>query len=314
MEYEYDYAYDYDYAYEGTSLDCDESFGEMSSSQDADEQMPVSLVEDSARIALEDMDLDMTYRCMLRQELNRPDYTRKYEYLKYRRVLVDWMSEVGEEMQIRKTTIHTAIAYLERILTVGKLPAKDRFQLLALSCLMIAAKYHGPEEEVPPISEFWEFGNRCYTYDEIRDMELTTLNNLQWSLTALTPIHFMRFYLSQPVLFSDDEIQGADMVEEALEYYKKYADFFVDLCLQEYQFQAYRPSLVAASILAASRKALGMTPLWREELGELTGYTPDQVEPCFSAVWSHYVRTFGDKNASDKEISPSDVAEYPAYA
>lgn len=34
------------------------------------------------------------------------------------------------------------------------------------------------------------------------------------------------------MLFSDDEIQGADMVDEALEYYQKYNDFFADLCLQ----------------------------------------------------------------------------------
>lgn len=64
------------------------------------------------------MDIDMVYRAMLRQELARPDFSRKYEYLKYRRILVDWMSEVGEEMQVRKETVHTAIAYLERVLAV----------------------------------------------------------------------------------------------------------------------------------------------------------------------------------------------------
>lgn len=60
----------------------------------------------------------MVYRAMLRQELCRPDFSKKYEYLKYRRILVDWMSEVGEEMQVRKETVHTAIAYLERVLAV----------------------------------------------------------------------------------------------------------------------------------------------------------------------------------------------------
>lgn len=86
------------------------------------------------------------------------------------------MSEVGEEMQIRKTTVHTAIAYLERVLTYGKLPPKDRFQLLALTCILIAAKFHGPEDEVPPIAEFWEFGNRCYTFEEFHQMEIMTLS------------------------------------------------------------------------------------------------------------------------------------------
>lgn len=59
---------------------------------------------------------------------------------------------------------------------VGKMPAKDRFQLLALSCIMIAAKYLGPEEDVPTVAEFYEFGNRCYSYAEIHEMELSTLS------------------------------------------------------------------------------------------------------------------------------------------
>lgn len=74
-------------------------------------------------------------------------------------------------------------AYLVAIVTrsnlcldqIGPLPSKDRFQVLALSCILIAAKYNGPECEVPPMSEFWEFGNRCYSINEIHSMELSTL-------------------------------------------------------------------------------------------------------------------------------------------
>lgn len=59
---------------------------------------------------------------------------------------------------------------------------------------------------------------------------------------------------------------------------------------------------------------VGNRPLWREELTLLTGYTADQVEPCFSAIWSHYVATFGDSSksaAASREVSPTSVADYP---
>ncbi|KAJ8577365.1 hypothetical protein ON010_g1843 [Phytophthora cinnamomi] len=46
-------------------------------------------------VALEDRDVDAVYRAMLRQELVRPDFSKHYEYLKYRRVLVDWMADGG---------------------------------------------------------------------------------------------------------------------------------------------------------------------------------------------------------------------------
>ncbi|CCI44075.1 unnamed protein product [Albugo candida] len=292
----------------GLALTCEEEIEDRFEDIDQGEQY----ASNDDRVVLEDLNLNLSYRCMLRQELQTPEYSKESEYLKYRRVLVDWMSEVGEEMRVRKTTIHSAIAYLERILMIGPLPSKDRFQVLALSCILIAAKYNGPECEVPPMSEFWEFGNRCYSINEIHSMELSTLTKLDWCLTALGPIHFVHYFVSRPVIFADDTMQDDSVVSEAIEYYRRYTEFFVDLCLQEHQFRSFRPSLVAASILAASRQALGISPTWREELELLTGYIELQVEPCFSLIWSHYSTTFGDKMAT-REISPTTVAEFPVY-
>ena len=124
-------------------------------------------------MALEDRDVDSTYRAMLRQELVRPDFSQEYEYLKYRRVLVDWMTEVGEtHLRMRKEYVHAAVGYLEKVLARHEtLPRKDRFQLLALCCLRVALKFSGTEEELPPMAEFWEMGNRMYSFDEINDAE-----------------------------------------------------------------------------------------------------------------------------------------------
>ena len=85
-------------------------------------------------VALEDRDGDSTYGAMLRQELVRPDFGREYEYLKYRRVLVDWMAEVGAtHLRMRKEYVHAAVGYLEKVLARDEaLPRKDRFQLQAL--------------------------------------------------------------------------------------------------------------------------------------------------------------------------------------
>ncbi|GMF37028.1 unnamed protein product [Phytophthora fragariaefolia] len=206
---------------------------------------------------------------MLRQELLRPDFSKHYEYLKYRQVLVDWMADVGEtHLRMRKEYVHAAVGYLEKVLASdAPLPRKDRFQLLALSCLRMALKFLGTEEELPPMAEFWEMGNRM--------------------------------------------LLGAEIVDEAHEYYCKYAEFFVDLVLQEYSLQVYRPSVVAASILVASRKALGVTPLWRDELSVLTGYDEKQVAPCFQAVWEHFEATFGPRNKTyERDDSPSGVADF----
>lgn len=124
-------------------------------------------------MALEDRDADAGFRAMLRQELARPDFTRYYEYVKYRRVLVDWMSDVGEcHLGMRKELVHAAVALLERVLASdAPLPPKDRFQLLALTCLRVAIKFQGMDAELPPTAEFWEVGNRMYSFDDITAME-----------------------------------------------------------------------------------------------------------------------------------------------
>ncbi|KAG1693076.1 hypothetical protein DVH05_023857 [Phytophthora capsici] len=270
--------------------------------------------EEQNLVALEDRDVDSVYRAMLRHELLRPDFSKQYEYLKYRRVLVDWMAEVGEtHLRMRKEYVHTAVGYLEKMLARdAPLPRKDRFQLLALSCLRMALKFLGTEEELPPMAEFWEMGNRMYSYEEISDTEAEIMQKLGWRLTTVTPLHFLQHYMGQTVLFAEDRLMGAELVDEAHAYYCKYAAFFVDLVLMEYSLQVYRPSVVAASILVASRKALGVTPLWRDELSALTGYDEKQVSPCFQAVWEHFEATFGpwNKNIYDRDDSPSGVADF----
>jgi hypothetical protein len=45
-----------------------------------------------------------------------PDsYYPNASYLPYRRYLVDWMSDVGEQCRLHNTTVHVSILYLDKI-------------------------------------------------------------------------------------------------------------------------------------------------------------------------------------------------------
>ena len=57
----------------------------------------------------------------------------------YRRVLVDWMCEIGEVFSIQKCTMHVAVGYLDRILQDVAV-TKARLQLVAMCCLLIASE------------------------------------------------------------------------------------------------------------------------------------------------------------------------------
>lgn len=62
-----------------------------------------------------------------------------------RRVVIDWMAEVVHEYAKGLATLFLAVNYLDRFLSQRPL-AKDRFQLLAVTCLLLAGKV----EEVEP--------------------------------------------------------------------------------------------------------------------------------------------------------------------
>ena len=63
---------------------------------------------------------------------------------------------------------------------------------------------------------------------------------------------------SQAVVFTDDSMMGRPLVAKVPRYIVKYTDFFTDMCQQEYQFYCYPPSLLAAAIVLAARRALNI--------------------------------------------------------
>jgi hypothetical protein len=77
------------------------------------------------------------YTNMCEMELVGRVYDPTAKYLKYRRVLVDWICEVGEDFYLSISTMHVAVGYLDRILQAVCVQ-KNRLQLVALTCILIA--------------------------------------------------------------------------------------------------------------------------------------------------------------------------------
>ena len=108
------------------------------------------------------------------------------------------------------------------------------------------------------------------------------------------------------------------LVPKIVRYMSKYLHFFADLCLQEYSFQAWSPSLLAAAVVLAARKALNIRPLWASPaLENALGYSYAAAAPAFHAVWEHYAANF-PKEAGDALLqeakSDQEVREAAAAA
>jgi hypothetical protein len=61
---------------------------------------------------------------------------------------------------------------------------------------------------------------------------------------------------AQGVLFHSDRMGDRPLINKVPRYFKKYVDFFIDLCQQDFAFQQYLPSVLASAVVVASRKAL----------------------------------------------------------
>jgi hypothetical protein len=234
-------------------------------------------------------------------------------FLPYRRYLVDWMSDVGEQCRLHNTTIHVSVLYLDKIFRSAEIP-RSQWQLLATACITVAAKYEEAEEHCPHIPDLLhltKLSNSGHTSLTFREGELEVLNRLGWQLRAVPALRVVGYFLAKGVCFEDDTWQKRSLIEKIPKYIKKYAEFFSNLTLQEYAFQQYLPTKLAAAIIMASRVALQVEPRWRPELARLTGYEEDEITPIFNHVWRYYEEQFPGHGG--RSISPRGVTETVGY-
>ncbi|XP_055416068.1 cyclin-J isoform X5 [Bubalus kerabau] len=73
-------------------------------------------------------------------------------------------------------------------------------------------------------------------------------------------------------------------LEKTKLYMAKYADYFLEVSLQDYAFLNYAPSLVAAACVASSRIILRLSPTWPTRLHRLTAYSWDFLVQCIERL------------------------------
>ena len=107
-------------------------------------------IDDVLHMCTEDLLLDMCDRQI--DYVSPATYMPNATYLPYRRYLVDWMSDVGEQCNLHNTTIHVSILYLDKIFRSREIP-RHQWKLMATACISVAAKYEEAEEHCPPIPD-----------------------------------------------------------------------------------------------------------------------------------------------------------------
>ncbi|XP_067465575.1 cyclin-J [Thunnus thynnus] len=225
------------------------------------------------------------YQELRYKELKLPSFKGQSPQLNFRRYFADLIAIVSNRFRLCPAARHLAVYLLDLFMDRYDVTVQQ-LHMVSLSCLLLASKFEDREDRVPKLETLNSLGcmssmNLVLTKQGLLHMELLLLETFQWNLYLPTAAHFIEYYLSIAV-HEGDLHDGWPMtcLEKTKLYMAKYADYFLEVSLQDHVFLCFAPSLVAAACVAASRLILHLSPTWPPRLQCLTGYTWENLVPC----------------------------------
>jgi len=195
----------------------------------------------------------------------QPDIT-----MNMRQILVDWLVEVSEEYKLQTETLHLAVNYIDRFLSLMSVQ-RSKLQLVGTAAMFIASKY---EEIYPPdVSEFVYITDDTYTKRQVLRMEHLVIKVLEFELGSPT----MHLFASKMSIMA-----GSCERTTSLSMY------LVELALMNAEFLNWRASMVAAAAVALSRHTLGYQA-WPTRVEEGSGYTLAEIHQCLLKLHQQHV-------------------------
>jgi len=146
-----------------------------------------------------------------------------------RAILIDWLVEVHMKFRLVPETLYLGVNILDRYLSLVQID-RAQLQLVGVTSLFIACKY---EEIYPPeVRDCVYITDRGFTRQQVLDMETAILNNLEFKISVPTGHPFLHRFL---------------FITQATELVSIAATYYMERVLQEHDFLAFRPSVIAAA-------------------------------------------------------------------
>ncbi|XP_078336420.1 G2/mitotic-specific cyclin-B-like isoform X2 [Crassostrea virginica] len=222
---------------------------------------------------------------------NNPEYAEEiYEYLQYverrfvypenfsssngevtsqmRSIMTDWFIQVQVHQELRQQTLHMAVELVDRFLTYKRVPL-NTYQLVGITCLLIAAKYH--ERFAPEVQTLCYLTDNTYVKDQVLRMERHILRTIGFDLNIVDVTVFM------------DKIL---LIENSLpKEMRQMTKYILDLTLTSDEFIFTVPSLMASAAVCLARKILvSEEPSWTLGLSYFSRYAMNDLIPCMQSM------------------------------
>ncbi|XP_061228867.1 cyclin-J-like protein [Neopsephotus bourkii] len=227
------------------------------------------------------------------KELKLPVYKARSPQIGMRRCLVDILILLSNHCKLCPTARHLAIYLLDLFMDRYDMTAKQLY-IISFGCLLLASKFEDRRHKGPKLELLNKLACMCNVDVVLSKQDLFTiegllLENFGWNLCMPTPAHYIDYYLY--VSFGANDlhygwpITSPNKVRELLE---TYAYYFLDLSVQDPTFLHFRPSLIAAASVCASRICLQVSPIWTMQLEWLTCYSLEHLAQCIEMMLMYY--------------------------
>uniref|UniRef100_A0A670YHL6 Cyclin-J-like protein n=1 Tax=Pseudonaja textilis TaxID=8673 RepID=A0A670YHL6_PSETE len=260
-------------------------------------------------------------------ELKLPVYKAHSPQIERRRYFAHLLTVLSSHCQLCPMARHLAVYLLDIFMDRYDVTVKQLY-VVSIACLLLASKspylmmdmglesiscvhlslgkFEEKEDKVPKLELLNNFAYMCslnlmLTKKDLLKMELLLLESFNWNLCLPTPAHYIDYYLFASVSAGDLHkgwpITSVTKFKAIME---KYSHLFLEASLQDHVFLSFRPSLVAAACVGASRVYLEMSPPWTTQLQLLTCYSWEHLVPCIElicqySVMEQTIAVFGSK-------------------
>jgi len=170
------------------------------------------------------------YSSMLNDQYAIRFYNPNAAYIKYRVNIIKWLKELTNKLDITNTSLHIAVAYTDYVLSRLNI-ASGKFNLIALTCLIIAVKYDELDKNIPSLFDFINIARSTFFVKpkDIKDCEAKILSTLSWNLCIITPLNFLDILFTQGVLHITDTITEGEVNIETAKEITRHSKYLLDI-------------------------------------------------------------------------------------
>ncbi|KAK7203131.1 cyclin-like protein [Myxozyma melibiosi] len=182
-----------------------------------------------------------------------------------RSILVDWLVEVHNRLNLLPETLFLTINYIDRFLSL-KVVSLAKLQLVGATALFVAAKYE--EINCPSVQEITFMVDYSYTAEEIFKAERFMISLLEFNLGWPGPMSFLR---------RTSKADDYDLDTRTL------AKYILEVTIMDERFVGAPPSWLAAAAHCLSRKILNRGE-WTDAHVYYSGFLLSQLRPAMNVL------------------------------